>query len=190
MAAVKAWYVEAAAIRQALIKSVQLLQQKIEVLNQAADSDPLTGLANRRAMSAALKRLDDAGRPYALLALDIDHFKRVNDTYGHDIGDEALKHIARMIAGCSRLGDVACRAGGEEFCLILPHTTLDVAREIAERIRSVIAETAIRPIGTLTLSIGVACRGLETPDAASTLKRADERLYIAKDSGRNCVVAQ
>lgn len=112
LAAVKAWYVEDAAIRQALIRSVELLQQKIGVLSHAADSDPLTGLANRRAMNAALRRLDDSGHPYALLALDIDHFKRVNDTYGHDVGDEALKHIARMIIGCSRTGDLACRAGG------------------------------------------------------------------------------
>lgn len=186
---IRAWYAEAAAIRQALIASAQLLQQKIGTLSKAADSDPLTGLANRRAMKAVLSRLDDSAHPYAALALDIDHFKRVNDTYGHDVGDEALKHIARLIASCSRKGDLACRAGGEEFCLILPSTTLDVAEEIAERIRSLIADTAIEAIGTLTISIGVACRGPETPDAASILKRADERLYFAKQSGRNRVVA-
>ncbi|MDD2056631.1 sensor domain-containing diguanylate cyclase [Pseudomonas sp. GD03860] len=189
LSTIRAWYAEAAAIRQALIASVQLLQQKIGTLSQAADSDPLTGLANRRAMNAALKRLDDAGHPYAVLALDIDHFKRVNDTHGHDVGDEALKHIARIIAGCSRAGDLTCRAGGEEFCLILPDATLDIAQEIAERIRSLIAVSVMEPIGTLTMSIGVACRGLETPNAPSILKRADERLYLAKQSGRNCVVS-
>ncbi|WP_085726284.1 sensor domain-containing diguanylate cyclase [Pseudomonas sp. R37(2017)] len=187
---IKAWYVEAAAIRQALLISVQLLQQKIVTLNQAADSDALTGLANRRAMDAALKALDEAGTPYAALALDIDRFKRVNDTFGHDIGDVALRHIAQIIAGCSRTGDLACRAGGEEFCLLLPDTSLESARDIAERIRSLIADTPIEPVGKLTISIGVACQGLDTPDAASILKRADERLYLAKQRGRNRVVAQ
>ncbi|MDR0207591.1 MAG: sensor domain-containing diguanylate cyclase [Pseudomonas putida] len=186
---IKAWYAEAAAIRQALSMGVQLLQQQLGSLTQAADSDPLTGLANRRAMNAALAALDQAGHPYAALALDIDHFKRVNDTFGHDVGDQALRHIARLIAECSRAGDLACRAGGEEFCLLLPHTDLASAGEIAERIRMTIATTPIDPVGTLTISIGVACREQETPSSQSILKRADERLYRAKQTGRNRVVA-
>lgn len=79
--------------------------------------------------------------------------------------------------------------GGEEFCLILPHTPVDVAQEIAERIRSLIAVTEIDRVGALTISIGVACREEETPDAVAILKRADERLYVAKETGRNRVVA-
>ncbi len=187
--AIKAWYAEAAAIRRALVAGVALLQQRIGSLSKAADSDALTGLANRRAMDAALATLDSSGQLYAALALDIDHFKRVNDTFGHDAGDEALKQIARIISGCSRSGDLACRAGGEEFCLLLPDTDLDTAFEIAERIRMTIAATQIENIGYLTISIGVACRADETPTSSSILKRADERLYQAKQTGRNRVVA-
>ena len=185
-----AWYAEAIAIRQALLVGVGLLQQKIGTLSQAADSDALTGLANRRAMDAALLRLDQSEAKYAALALDIDHFKRVNDTHGHDIGDVALKSIAQIIANCSRAGDLACRAGGEEFCLLLPDTDLDTASEIAERIRAMIASTEIASVGILTISIGVACRGVDAPSSSVILKLADERLYMAKQQGRNRVVAQ
>ena len=186
---VKAWYAEAASIRQALVSGVQLLQQHLGRLSHAADTDALTGLANRRAMDAALKALDASGKGYAALALDIDHFKRVNDTFGHDAGDVTLRRIAQIIQECSRTGDLACRAGGEEFCLLLPDTGMDAAREIAERIRSTIAATQIDPVGKLTISIGVARRGPDTPASDSILKRADERLYQAKAAGRNRVVA-
>jgi diguanylate cyclase (GGDEF)-like protein len=188
--AIKAWYAEAAAIRSAFIAGVQLLQLKIGSLNLAAESDPLTGLANRRAMTAALGALDKSGQQYAALALDIDHFKRVNDTFGHDAGDVALQHIAHLISDHSREGDLACRAGGEEFCLLLADTDLETAREIAERIRSSIALSPITDIGTLTISIGVACREEDAPSSETILKRADERLYLAKNGGRNRVVAQ
>lgn len=186
---IRAWYAEAAAIRQALVAGVQLLQQKIGKLSLAADTDPQTGLANRRAMGAALAVLDDSGQPYAALALDIDHFKRVNDTFGHDVGDLALKHVAQLIVAGSRSGDVACRAGGEEFCLVLPATGLDAARDIAERIRASIETSPLAAVGKMTISIGVACRGPDTPGSDSILKRADERLYQAKSHGRNRVVA-
>ncbi|MET3053952.1 sensor domain-containing diguanylate cyclase [Pseudomonas alkylphenolica] len=187
--AINAWYAEAAAIRRALLSGVQLLQQKLGSLSHQAQSDPLTGLANRRAMSAALETLTQTQRPYAVLALDIDHFKRVNDTFGHDVGDDALKQVAAIIAANSREQDLACRAGGEEFVLILPEANLEVAREIAERIRHTIATTPVPQVGTLTISIGVASRSIETPTAESVLKRADQQLYHAKESGRNRVAA-
>ncbi|TDF84422.1 sensor domain-containing diguanylate cyclase [Pseudomonas sp. H9] len=186
---IKAWYVEAAAIRRALLSGVQLLQQKLGHLRRQAQSDPLTGLANRRAMDEALQTLTQAQVDYAVLALDIDFFKRVNDTFGHDIGDETLKQVAAIIAHSSRDNDLACRAGGEEFTLILPGTDLRAASDIAERIRHSIATTQILPSGTLTISIGVACRSDDTPTAEAILKRADERLYHAKQTGRNRVVA-
>lgn len=186
---IKAWYAEAASIRKALLAGVQLLQQKIGRLSQAADTDALTGLANRRAMDAALQALDKSGQTYAALALDIDHFKRVNDTFGHDVGDDALRHVANLIAEGSRGGDLACRAGGEEFCLLLPQADLATAGEVAERIRAKIETTPRAPFGKLTISIGVACRGADAPSADRILKRADERLYKAKANGRNRVVA-
>lgn len=186
---INAWYAEAAAIRRALLTGVQLLQKKLGSLSQEAQSDPLTGLANRRALNAALQTLTEAQRNYSVLALDIDHFKRVNDTFGHDVGDEALKQVASIIARCSREQDLACRAGGEEFVLILPEAEQHTARAIAERIRQTIETTQIVPTGALTISIGVAGRSAETPTPEAILKRADEHLYQAKHSGRNRVVS-
>lgn len=182
---VKAWYTEASAIRQALLTGVQLLQQKLGRLSHEAQSDPLTGLANRRALDAALELLEQAQRQYSVLALDIDHFKRVNDSYGHDVGDIALKQVAAIIQQHSRSGDLACRSGGEEFILLLPDSPLETARGIAERIRSAVEATLVPRVGQLTISIGAAS-GDGEPEAV--LKSADERLYSAKQAGRNRVV--
>ncbi len=187
--AVRTWYAEATAIRRALLSGVQALQQHLGQLNRVAQSDPLTGLANRRAMEAALTEFEGSHRHYAALALDIDHFKRVNDTFGHDAGDRALQEIAAIIQGSSRQHDLACRAGGEEFVLLLPDTSLAVASEVAERIRQTIEATVIEGIGSLTISIGVACRDDRANSAAQILKLADKRLYQAKQAGRNRVVA-
>jgi len=186
---VHAWYRDASAIRQAMLTGVQLLQQKLGQLSHEAQSDPLTGLANRRAMGGVLDLLAKTGQAYSVLALDIDHFKKVNDTFGHDAGDVALKEVAGILKQNSRTGDLACRSGGEEFALILPDTPLDTARVIAERIREHIAQTEVPQVGKLTMSIGVACRSADTPMPESVLKLADERLYRAKQSGRNRVMA-
>jgi len=171
-----------------LVLQSQQLQQKIGTLNAAADTDPLTGLANRRAMNAALQALDSTQQTYSALALDIDHFKRVNDTFGHDAGDLALQKVAQVIRDCTRAGDLACRAGGEEFCLLLPNTALSTAYEVAERIRTTLSGISLPQVGTVTISIGGACRDAATPDAPAILKRADQRLYLAKQNGRNRVV--
>ncbi|MCP8466996.1 sensor domain-containing diguanylate cyclase [Pseudomonas sp. ZM23] len=183
---VKTWYAEAAAIRQALLTGVQLLQQKLGRLSHEAQSDPLTGLANRRAMDSALEVLTRANLHYSVLALDIDYFKRVNDTYGHDAGDEALKRVAAILRQYSRGEDLACRSGGEEFVLLLPDTPLETARGIAERIRGAVEAAEVPRVGHLTISIGAAS-GVGEPEAI--LKAADECLYRAKQSGRNRVVA-
>lgn len=188
--AVNAWYVEAAAIRGALLSGVQLLQQKLGRLRRAAQTDALTGLANRRAMDETLGALDQSGQQYAALALDVDDFKRVNDNFGHHAGDLALKQVATVIRQCCRSEDLACRIGGEEFVLLLPQTSLEVAGDVAERIRKTIASTEIDQIGRLTVSIGVAGRSEDTPTAQSILKCADELLYQAKEGGRNRVMAQ
>jgi diguanylate cyclase (GGDEF)-like protein len=187
---IHAWYRDASAIRQAMLTGVQLLQQKLGQLSHEAQSDPLTGLANRRAMGGVLDLLAKTGQAYSVLALDIDHFKRVNDTYGHDAGDVALKEVADILKQNSRAGDLACRSGGEEFALILPDTPLDTAAAIAERIREHVAQTDVPLVGKLTMSIGVACQGADALTPESVLKLADERLYLAKQSGRNRVMAQ
>lgn len=186
---VHAWYLEASSIRQAMLTGVQLLQQKLGQLAREAQSDPLTGLANRRAMTDVLEVLEQAEQPYSLLAMDIDHFKRVNDTHGHDAGDSALQFISDILKRNSRTGDLACRHGGEEFTLVLPNTALEVAIAIAERIRETIASSEIPGIGKLTLSVGVACRSNEAPTADAVMRAADECLYRAKSQGRNRVVS-
>lgn len=186
---IDAWYKEPAAIRKALITSVQLLHRKIGHLSEQAQSDPMTGLANRRAMDATLALFDQSQQAYSALALDIDFFKRVNDTYGHDAGDVALKQVAAIIAEHSRAADLACRAGGEEFVLLLPDTSVANATAIAERIRASVEAAQIPGVGHLTLSIGVGCRSPQTDSAAQVLKQADDNLYRAKQSGRNQVVA-
>lgn len=186
---INAWYRDASAIRQAMLTGVQLLQQKFGQLSHEAQSDPLTGLANRRVMASVLDLLTKTGQRYSVLALDIDHFKRVNDTFGHDAGDVALKTVADILKHNSRTADVVCRAGGEEFTLVLPDTPLETARAIGERIREHVADTEIPGVGRLTISIGVACQGDEAVTPESLLKRADERLYRAKEGGRNRVEA-
>ncbi|MNP02186.1 putative diguanylate cyclase YdaM [compost metagenome] len=110
--------------------------------------------------------------------------------HGHDAGDRALQQIAQLIQNASRAIDLACRAGGEEFLLLLPDTGLETATHVAERIRQSIANTPVAGVGALTISIGVACKDADTVTSAEILKRADERLYVAKQTGRNRVVAQ
>lgn len=186
---VNAWYRDAAAIRQAMLAGVQLLQQRLGRLSYEAQYDALTELANRRAMVSLLDVLTKSGQQYAVLALDIDHFKKVNDTFGHDMGDVALKHISDIIRENSRAADLACRTGGEEFTLVMPDTPVDVARRIAERIREHVATNPVSGVGPLTISIGVACTVSRTTKPETVLKQADERLYSAKRNGRNQVVA-
>ncbi|MDA8485465.1 sensor domain-containing diguanylate cyclase [Pseudomonas resinovorans] len=186
---VHAWYRDVSAIRQAMLTGVQLLQQRLGRLSHEAQSDPLTGLANRRAMTTLLDMLAQTEQSYSVLALDIDHFKRVNDTYGHDVGDLALKHVAEILKKNSRASDLACRTGGEEFTLVMPDTPIEVARSIAERIRENVAASEAPQAGKLTISIGVALRNDTTSTPDALLKLADERLYRAKQNGRNQVIA-
>ena len=186
---IRTWYREAAAIRQALLTGVGLMQQKLGRLSQEAQSDALTGLANRRALGAALAALEQSGLSYAVLLLDIDHFKRVNDSWGHDAGDEALRRVAGVLRDSSRSEDLACRSGGEEFVLLLPGTNLEAARSIAERIRETVAGTLIPQVGKVTVSIGVAVGGRTSLSSDAVLKQADQRLYSAKQTGRNRVVS-
>lgn len=172
------------------------LQENYQKSLALALTDGLTGLYNRRYLSAHLDGLfagigDNAQGP-GLLLFDIDWFKRVNDNYGHAAGDAVLKEVANRVLRHVRGFDLVARYGGEEFVVVLPETPLPVALVVAERLRSVIAETPIEVEGTkaqipITISIGVAMpRGREeTP--ATLLRRADEALYAAKNGGRNCI---
>lgn len=159
--------------------------------------DSLTGLLTRRAFREAKNRFTAApDAEYAVLMFDLDHFKRVNDTYGHATGDLVLKHAAHLLKSAVRPGDLAGRLGGEEFCVVLPGAGLDVARAVAERMVQQAAAAAVYlPNGDVvqyTASIGYAHRTPHSPYPAETFEqvfeRADQALYAAKREGRNRAV--
>ena len=175
------------------------LRNNLDHSLELAVTDPLTGLHNRRYMSGQLgglvRRAARGGEQVAALLIDIDHFKRINDSFGHDVGDDVLREFAVRLATNVRAVDLACRFGGEEFVVIMPDTGLEVAHRIAERLRLHVSGSPFRIAGvedplSVTISIGVACTSgtIDTPDAL--LKRADEAVYDAKAKGRNQVVAK
>ena len=183
---------------QATAAEMEELRRSLDGARREADTDALTGLFNRRRFDAVLYETVSqaalSSQPVSLLMLDIDHFKKVNDSHGYAVGDQVLALVARMIRERLRAIDTAARFGGEEFAAILPDCALAGALKMAEKIRRAIASRQIvnrsqnRTLGTITLSIGAA--GLvpgETP--AALIERADRGLYAAKHAGRNRVVA-
>ncbi|WLI05272.1 diguanylate cyclase [Pseudomonas sp. FP597] len=190
ISAVPAHYFESWQIRRALLLGATLLQEKIGKLNQQAQTDALTGLANRRAMQDILSRWQAADKMFAVVSLDIDHFKRVNDTFGHAVGDETLRAIAALIQQNSRSNDLACRVGGEEFVVLLPNSSLQAAADVAERLRHSIAAATIDTVGHVTVSLGVALWRPGGDSISAVLERADQLLYRAKQDGRNRVVVE
>ncbi len=173
------------------------LRNRLQESVEAAVIDPLTGLHNRRYMESHLKTLVSeaikSGRPLSVLVADIDHFKQVNDTYGHDGGDEVLKEFSERFRRNTRGIDLSCRLGGEEFVIIMPDTDLARAYQVGERLRSCVAADPfqVRPDLKIrvTASVGLATleRSDDTPEAV--FKRADNALYAAKRRGRNRVSA-
>jgi len=174
------------------------LRHNVQLSLEMAITDQLTGLHNRRYMSrhldALLENAKKNARPLAFVIMDIDFFKAVNDSHGHDVGDEVLKEFASRIAANVRGIDLACRYGGEEFVVVMPDTDVAFAYAIAERLRHSIETTPI-PISraphtlNITISIGIARSEGENDTAEALLYRADQALYRAKRSGRNRVVA-
>ncbi len=173
------------------------LRQSVTQTIEMAVTDPLTGLHNRRYLDSHLQTLFDRAvarrRPLSLLITDIDRFKSINDTHGHDGGDVVLREFAQRLRKNVRGIDLACRFGGEEFVVVMPDTDATIAEKVAERVR---AEIADRPflIGDLkisvTVSVGVSSLRHGVDSMADLLKRADVALYEAKSSGRNRVVAK
>lgn len=186
---IHAWYYEVDSIKRNMFNGAGLLQEKMKDLSLQAQTDPLTGLANRRTMAAAIEKLASAGQSFSLIAVDIDHFKKINDRFGHDAGDFLLQKISILINQSSRTGDLACRTGGEEFLLILPRTTLTQAVEIGERLRLMIESTSLGRVGKVTASLGVSCWPNENKTVQQIIKVADDNLYVAKQNGRNKVVS-
>jgi two-component system cell cycle response regulator len=172
------------------------LRGRLEESVELAATDALTGLHNRRYMEVHLKTLMDAaragGRPLSVVVIDVDRFKSVNDTHGHDAGDHVLREVARRIQRNTRGIDLACRLGGEEFVIVMPDTGMERARQVGERVRACIAgedfeiERGLRV--AVTASVGVATLG-EADTFPEMFKRADRALYAAKRGGRNRVVA-
>ena len=169
----------------------------VRQLHDLAMKDPLTRLPNRR---HGLERLEQEwafanrrqNRSLSVLLLDIDRFKHINDQHGHGVGDEVLKHVAKIIERSARSEDLSCRLGGEEFLVICPETGLKSAQSVAERIRQAIdAADLPTTAGVLrvTASIGVAERTPEIASPAELIRLADEAMYAAKNSGRNRVVS-
>jgi two-component system cell cycle response regulator len=174
------------------------LRESVQASLELAVTDPLTGLHNRRYLDSHLVALfEDAvvrGRQISILLLDVDRFKSINDTYGHDAGDEVLREFALRVRAHTRGIDVVARFGGEEVVVLVPDTPLDAARVVAERIREQVESRPFAIQGAarsvqVTVSIGVAARQVGDTSGADLLKRADLALYRAKDEGRNRVVA-
>ncbi|MEO1482041.1 MAG: diguanylate cyclase [Myxococcota bacterium] len=171
------------------------LRQKAEQLELLTVTDELTGLSNRRhffqRLETEIVRGDRRSTPVGFLMLDLDHFKSINDTYGHQGGDAVLVGVGAVLKRAVRPYDVPARYGGEEFCVLLPDTTADQAMEVAERLRKSIETLDVHheqkriPV---TVSIGVSSAEGEPVDAKALVKRADQALYVAKSNGRNQAV--
>ncbi len=163
----------------------------VKVLQHMAATDPLTGLANRRGgekhIASEISRAKREKRPLSCILIDIDRFKQVNDTYGHQAGDQLLRDVSALIRRTVRAYDILVRWGGEEFLLVLPGVDLDLARQLADRVRAAVEALDTHGIGGVTISGGVA-RFESDYDFATALKTADQRLYQAKASGRNTIV--
>ncbi len=173
------------------------LRDNMQMSIELAITDGLTGLFNRRYMETHLGTLVDQsaarGKPITVLVLDIDYFKAINDSYGHDAGDDVLREFSLRIRKATRNIDLACRYGGEEFVIVMPETDMAVATAVAERLRRRIAtepfaiQKGARHL-EVTISIGIAALSGVDDNAATVLKRADQALYRAKRDGRNRVV--
>lgn len=174
---------------------IQQQRQQVEELVAEARTDTLTGLPNRRSFNEDLQRRFDQWRrhqmPLALIMLDIDHFKRFNDSFGHAAGDAVLRVAAQVVSSTLRQMDLPARFGGEEFAVVLPGTRLREAAKVAERVRAMVAAQQFEYDGQplqITVSVGVA-PAVEGDEPADLVERADEALYAAKERGRNCALA-
>jgi diguanylate cyclase (GGDEF)-like protein len=174
--------------------------QRISRLERESITDPLTGMYNRRHMDRRLveevERARRYGYPLSIMLFDIDHFKKINDQHGHQLGDVVLKNLSRILSGAVRRTDIVARYGGEEILIITPHTELEEAYELADRIRVLVQDSEVADIRThegrqpihVTTSGGVAEDHKDMESTRILIELADEALYKAKSEGRNCVI--
>jgi len=175
------------------------LQGELQKSQQEAQTDALTSLINRRGLEKKFEmeriRAKQNNAAFSVIMVDIDHFKRVNDTFGHLVGDSLLRSLARLLKGHLRRNDIAARYGGEEFLILLPETGIKGAKSVGEKIRNTLAgkewklkETGAS-MGKISVSMGIATYTLNEPEK-SLIKRADDALYLAKNRGRDQIVTQ
>ncbi|AHV94245.1 sensor domain-containing diguanylate cyclase [Bordetella holmesii] len=187
LAGVGAWYREAEQLKTALGAVSRKIGTKFNQLRQDSLTDALTGLLNRRGLDEILQSEPRYGRAMAVLAVDIDHFKSINDGLGHAAGDAVIRGIAALLRSRARASDMLGRLGGEEFVVILPNTDRPQALQAAERIRAAVETFQAVPGGACTVSVGVAVYPHEGASLTEVLARADDALYEAKRGGRNRV---
>ncbi len=181
------WYYEVTKFKLSLLLSARKFSHKLTEMDHRINTDPLTGLLNRRGMQFFTKGMIDSKVPFSVLLIDIDHFKRINDTYGHDEGDEVLKTLAKIMLENFRKNDLCCRHGGEEFIVIIPNVNKQEVYESAERFRHAVETYIINNVGRITVSIGIASWPESSNSFTEVLKIADNNLYHAKNHGRNQV---
>ncbi len=173
-------------------QKIQAQAEEIKAQQSEARTDSLTKLANRRAFDDALEqnlalcRRDR--RSFSLLMLDVDHFKKFNDTHGHPAGDEVLRSVGKTLQQVVKISDIACRYGGEEFALVMPSTPIAEARIAAERVREAIESMVVDFEGktlSVTVSVGLA-EAIKGEDSVKLIRRSDDAVYFSKEAGRNC----
>lgn len=179
-------------LHETLTEKMRLLEEAYATISHQAATDELTGLYNRRFFNENFTKSLSAARrynfPLSLIMADVDKFKAVNDTYGHSAGDQVLKTFAHILRNHARTEDISARWGGEEFIILLPHTSSEGAAVMAERARSTVESECLRIMSiAVTVSLGVV-ELKDGEDAETLIKRADRALYRAKDEGRNRVV--
>lgn len=188
------WNIDDISLIESLADQISVAIENAELhleQERQAITDGLTGIANRRSFNKTLAREFERAKRYeqdlSLIVIDLDYLKAINDNFGHQIGDEAIKSVAQVLRQSSRAIDLAARFGGEEFCLLLPNTELAMAEQLGERLRKLISEIQIKGPGYISASLGIASFPLHASDSEALFKAADEALYEAKLSGRNRV---
>ncbi|NOV03885.1 sensor domain-containing diguanylate cyclase [Paenibacillus planticolens] len=179
------WNREVDLLSTAVRYALTAIKKQTDQLTLDAMTDPLTGLTNRRTLEAIMHKWIEEGTSFSVIIMDLDRFKSINDTYGHQAGDEVLKHFAKIVTSTVRPSDVCCRFGGEEFIALIPQANAEEAYLVAERIR-ITLQNRDNPVGKpITVSQGIAHYSSHSDSAEELIHLADQALYKAKESGRN-----
>lgn len=181
------WYYEIVKFKLSLLLSMRSFSLRINEMDYHINTDPLTGLMNRRGLNFTIEKKLSINSFFSILMIDVDFFKKINDTYGHEQGDLVLKCLAEIMQKNFRKNDVCCRYGGEEFIVLIPNVSKEEAYESAERFRKAVEQQFIENVGYITISIGIAYWPESSEDISEVFRIADKHLYEAKISGRNCI---